>query len=186
MQSTSEPSAITGLPDPQRAVHAVGIPATPSCTVNPFCRRIAVRNFVVSNSWNPSSPKLKTESFHFWMFSCIPSTSRPAFCLYWSASGDEAPVATGPVGAASAAGCRCCAPTDAVAIASTPQRVTHRFIARIRDGLKAVLYRDQPTDPPGLLRLRFRRGLLRRRILDPELIEIVLVLRRVVVVLPHL
>ena len=32
--------------------------------VKPFFFRIAVRYFEVSNSWNPSSAKLKTESFH--------------------------------------------------------------------------------------------------------------------------
>ena len=33
--SMSEPSAMTGLPDPHEANHAVGMPATPSVTVNP-------------------------------------------------------------------------------------------------------------------------------------------------------
>ena len=32
----SEPSAITGLPDPHVAIHAVGMPATPSSIVKPF------------------------------------------------------------------------------------------------------------------------------------------------------
>ena len=62
MPSISEPSASTGLPDPQVATNAVGIPATPASTVNPFFSRMAIRYFVVSNSWKPSSPKLKSES----------------------------------------------------------------------------------------------------------------------------
>ena len=36
MQSMSEPSAMTGFPDPQVAIHAVGMPATPSSIVKPF------------------------------------------------------------------------------------------------------------------------------------------------------
>ena len=32
----SEPSAITGLPDPHVAMNAVGMPAMPSWTVKPF------------------------------------------------------------------------------------------------------------------------------------------------------
>jgi len=60
MQSTSEPSAITGFPDPQRAVHAVGIPATPRSILKPFCSRMPVRYLVVSYSWKPSSAKLNT------------------------------------------------------------------------------------------------------------------------------
>ena len=73
----SEPSAITGLPDPQRATNAVGMPATPSCTVKPFCFRMPTRYFEVSNSWKPGSAKLNTMSFIFWMFSPIASTSMP-------------------------------------------------------------------------------------------------------------
>ena len=60
MQSMSDPRAITGLPEPQLAIHAVGIPARLSWTVKPFFFRMPVRYFDVSNSWNPSSPKLKT------------------------------------------------------------------------------------------------------------------------------
>ncbi len=66
MQSTSDPSAITGLPEPNFATQAVGIPATPRSTVKPFCSRMPVRYFDVSNSWNPSSPKLKTMSVIRW------------------------------------------------------------------------------------------------------------------------
>ncbi len=62
MQSRSLPSAITGLPLPQRATQAVGIPDTPRSTVNPFFSSTPVRYLEVSNSWNPSSPKLKTIS----------------------------------------------------------------------------------------------------------------------------
>ena len=32
----SEPSAITGLPDPHVATHAVGMPDTPRCTLKPY------------------------------------------------------------------------------------------------------------------------------------------------------
>ncbi len=39
----SEPSAITGLPLPQVATHAVGMPATPRFTAKPFFSRIPVR-----------------------------------------------------------------------------------------------------------------------------------------------
>jgi hypothetical protein len=56
---------MTGLPDPHVAIHAVGMPEIPSSMVKPCCRRILVRYFDVSNSWNPSSPKLKTESTIF-------------------------------------------------------------------------------------------------------------------------
>ena len=78
----SEPSAITGLPDPQRRAHAVGMPATPRSILKPFFSRMPVRYFDVSNSWKPSSAKLKTVSFIFWMFSPIASTSMPTFRLY--------------------------------------------------------------------------------------------------------
>ena len=43
MPSMSEPSAITGLPEPQLAVHAVGMPATPRSIRKPFFSRIPVR-----------------------------------------------------------------------------------------------------------------------------------------------
>ena len=39
--SMSLPRAITGFPDPQLAMNAVGMPATPSSTVNPFFRRMS-------------------------------------------------------------------------------------------------------------------------------------------------
>ena len=39
----SEPSAITGLPDPQVAMNAVGMPAIPSSTVKPFFSRMSIR-----------------------------------------------------------------------------------------------------------------------------------------------
>ena len=51
----SEPMAITGLPDPHVANHAVGTPAYPRSTLKPFFSRTSVRYFEVSNSWNPSS-----------------------------------------------------------------------------------------------------------------------------------
>ena len=43
MPSISEPSAITGFPDPQEATNAVGIPATPSSTEKPFFFRMPIR-----------------------------------------------------------------------------------------------------------------------------------------------
>ena len=46
----SEPSAITGLPDPHVRDPAVGMPATPRSTVKPFFSRMPVRYFDVSNS----------------------------------------------------------------------------------------------------------------------------------------
>ena len=45
------------------ATHADGMPAIPDSMVKPFAFRMPVRYFCVSNSWNPSSPKLKTMSF---------------------------------------------------------------------------------------------------------------------------
>ena len=56
----SEPIAITGLPLPHVAIHAVGMPARFSWIEKPFFLRMPVRYFDVSNSWNPSSPKLNT------------------------------------------------------------------------------------------------------------------------------
>src|SRR6266508_3742708 len=82
MQSMSEPSAITGLPDPQLAMNAVGMPAMPSCTVKPFFFKMSVRYFDVSNSWNPSSAKLNTWSFMRARSSRMLSTSRPTSRLY--------------------------------------------------------------------------------------------------------
>ena len=67
MSSMSDPSEITGLPDPQVATNAVGMPATLRCTLNPFCSRIPVRYFTVSNSWNPGSPNEKTSSTISWI-----------------------------------------------------------------------------------------------------------------------
>ena len=56
----SEPSEITGLPEPHVAVHAVGMPATPRVTLKPFFSRMPVRYLLVSTSWKPGSPKLNT------------------------------------------------------------------------------------------------------------------------------
>ena len=50
--------------------------------MKPFCFRMLVRYFEVSNSWKPGSAKLNTMSFHCWMFSFIASTSRPTSRLY--------------------------------------------------------------------------------------------------------
>src|SRR5947209_7827729 len=160
MQSTSEPRAMTGFPAPQRAVHAVGMPATPRSILNPFCSRIPVRYFVVSYSWKPSSAKLNTVSFIFWMFSPIASTSMPTFCLYC--------VSCGLAGVAAAGGgvCGACAPSETVAMNAAATAV----YLTIRINLSWPL----PRRP------------LRRRVFDAELLEIVLVLRRVVVVLLHL
>jgi hypothetical protein len=60
MSSMSEPRAITGLPLPHVAIHAVGMPANPRSILKPFFSRMPVKYFDVSNSWNPSSPKLNT------------------------------------------------------------------------------------------------------------------------------
>ena len=62
MSSMSEPSAITGFPCPQVATNAVGMPATPRSILKPSFSRSVVRYLEVSNSWKPSSPKLKTLS----------------------------------------------------------------------------------------------------------------------------
>src|SRR5918993_402180 len=81
MPSMSLPRAITGLPDPQVAMKAVGMPATPSSTVKPFLRRMSTTYRCVSVSWNPSSPKLKIESTICWVCSFIFSTSAAASSL---------------------------------------------------------------------------------------------------------
>ena len=39
----SEPSEITGFPEPHVATHAVGMPAMPRVTLNPFFSRMPVR-----------------------------------------------------------------------------------------------------------------------------------------------
>ncbi len=62
MSSMSDPSEITGFPDPQEASHAVGIPAMPRSILKPSFSRMPVRYLLVSTSWKPSSPKLKTLS----------------------------------------------------------------------------------------------------------------------------
>ena len=62
MPSMSEPIAITGLPEPQVATQAVGMPATPRWTLKPYFSSMPVRYFEVSTSCMPSSPKLNTES----------------------------------------------------------------------------------------------------------------------------
>ncbi len=51
---------MTGLPSPQEATQAVGMPATLRSILKPSFSRMPVRYLVVSNSWKPSSPKLKT------------------------------------------------------------------------------------------------------------------------------
>ncbi len=43
MSSISEPREMTGLPEPQVATQAVGMPAIPSRTVNPFLRSRSIR-----------------------------------------------------------------------------------------------------------------------------------------------
>ena len=53
MSSISEPSEITGLPEPHVATHAVGMPATPRSILKPSFSRMPVRYFEVSNSWKP-------------------------------------------------------------------------------------------------------------------------------------
>lgn len=75
----SEPRAITGLPEPHVATHAVGIPAKPRWTVKPFFSSRPVRYFEVSNSCMPSSPKENTWS----MISC---TSLARASTFWIAS----------------------------------------------------------------------------------------------------
>ena len=77
----SEPSAITGLPEPHVATHAVGMPATPRWTLKPNFSSWPVRYFEVSTSWKPSSPKLKTESTISWASLAISSTPRTASFL---------------------------------------------------------------------------------------------------------
>ena len=77
----SEPNEMTGLPEPQRATNAVGMPATPRSTVKPFCSRMPVRYFDVSTSWNPSSPNEKTWSTMTWICFARESMSRAASAL---------------------------------------------------------------------------------------------------------
>src|SRR6516225_6108649 len=81
MSSMSDPRAMMGLPSPQVARNAVGIPATPRSILKPAFSKIPVRYLDVSNSWKPSSPKLKTVSTITWAFFFMPSIwpARPAF-----------------------------------------------------------------------------------------------------------
>jgi hypothetical protein len=81
ISSMSEPSAITGFPWPQVATNAVGIPATPRSMRKPSFSRMPLRYFEVSNSWKPSSPKLKTLSTITCACFCMPSIwpTRSAF-----------------------------------------------------------------------------------------------------------
>src|SRR3954469_15817829 len=99
MQSISEPNAITGFPEPHLAVHAVGIPATPRSTVKPSCSSVSVRYFDVSNSWNPSSPKLKISSLIIWLrvFSASTLPIRSAFIPSTFAASGEAANSVEPI-----------------------------------------------------------------------------------------
>src|SRR5260221_12147689 len=76
MQSRALPRAMTGLPLPQRAIQAVGMPAMPFSTLNPFLARMVVIYLDVSTSWKPSSPKLKTMSTISWTFFSLAATER--------------------------------------------------------------------------------------------------------------
>src|SRR5215469_12154700 len=73
MSSISEPREIIGFPEPQVATKAVGIPATPRSTLKPSFSRIPDKYLEVSNSWKPSSPKLKTVSTMTWACFFMPS-----------------------------------------------------------------------------------------------------------------
>ena len=90
MQSTSVMNPMTGLPEPQLAIQAVGMPATPRSTLKPFFSSIAVTYRDVSTSWNPSSLKLKIWSTICWMSVCCASTSRRPCALISSAGGAAA------------------------------------------------------------------------------------------------
>src|SRR5688572_3111271 len=90
MPSMSDPSAMTGLPEPQVATHAVGMPATPRRTVNPFRSRMSVRYLDVSNSWWASSEKLNTESTISCPIFVMPSRAVVSSFLYASARLSEA------------------------------------------------------------------------------------------------
>ena len=83
----SEPSEITGLPDPQVATNPVGIPATLRSTLKPFCSRIPVRYFTVSNSWKPGSPNEKTSSTISWISFASPCTRSAASVFSFSSCG---------------------------------------------------------------------------------------------------
>ncbi len=64
MSSISEPSEITGLPEPQVATHAVGIPAMPRSIWKPSFSRMPVRYFDVSNSWKPKLAEAEDAIHH--------------------------------------------------------------------------------------------------------------------------
>src|SRR5262245_17142043 len=83
----SEPSEITGFPDPHLATKAVGIPATPRSTLKPFCSSRPVRYFDVSTSCMPSSPKEKTWSTISWIIFAFASISFAASALSASSFG---------------------------------------------------------------------------------------------------
>src|SRR5215207_8525810 len=95
MPSMSEPSAMTGLPDPHVAIHAVGMPATPRSTLKPFFSRIPVRYLDVSTSWKPSSPKLNTMSTICCVSVASPSTPLAASVLSAASRGSSSGGADG-------------------------------------------------------------------------------------------
>ena len=57
---------MTGLPEPHVATHAVGMSAKLRWILKPSFSKMPVRYLDVSNSWKPSSPKLKTLSTMTW------------------------------------------------------------------------------------------------------------------------
>src|SRR5262245_14190529 len=96
-----------------------------------------VRYFEVSNSWNPSSPKLNTWSFMRWMSSRMPSTSSATSFLYCSSFG---------FAGADAAGAGCCAGaavSDTVTATTAP--TTQKRVRYINESSR--LERDSRTDP---------------------------------------
>src|SRR5688572_17879591 len=154
----SEPNAITGLPDPQVATHAVGMPDCPRVTLKPNFSSCAVRYRDVSTSCMPSSPKLKTESTISCASLAISSTARTAsfFCA-----------------SSLALSCASEAPATASAITAINTRFIHApRIGRLKAAATSLLLR--------------RGGRPHRRVLNAQLIEIRRELGRVVIELAHL
>src|SRR6185436_11987994 len=126
MSSMSEPMAITGLPEPQVANHAVGTPAYERSILKPFFSSSTVRYFDVSNSWKPSSAKLNTWSTICCVWTRIASTSAAA--SFFSSSTRGGPGGVGAVGCGGAPPRPRCALTPTARTRTTPAAASTVFI----------------------------------------------------------
>jgi hypothetical protein len=133
----SEPSAITGLPDPHVATQAVGIPDWPRVTLKPNFSSCPVRYFEVSTSCMPSSPKLNTES----TISCasLASSSTPLTASCFCA------VSRGLSGAGASAGAAACA--QAGVVVSVSASTSAAYVSRVMRVPSAIARTRQPQTP---------------------------------------